>query len=51
MYLEDLYDYKNKLMEDLLTNENIVRLLDKDIKMEDAYKLAYKQVFPCELGI
>lgn len=48
MYLQDFYDYKNKLMEDLLTNEEVVRLLDADIEMEDAPRLAYKQVFPCE---
>jgi hypothetical protein len=35
-------------MEDLLTNEAIVRLLDQNISMEDAPTLAYKQVFPCE---
>lgn len=48
MYLQDFFDYKNKLMEDLLTNEEVVRLLDADIEMEDAPRLAYKQVFPCE---
>lgn len=48
MYLQDFYDYKNKLMEDLLTNEAIVKLLDKDVDLEDAQRLAYKQVFPCE---
>ena len=35
-------------MEDLLTSESIVRLLDDDISMDDAGKLAYKNVFPCE---
>ena len=47
MNLKDFYDYKNQLMEDLLTNEKIVGLLDDTISIEDAYKLAYKQVFPC----
>lgn len=48
MYLQDFYDYKNKLMEDLLTNKEIVRLLDEDIEFENSEQLAYKQVFPCE---
>lgn len=48
MQLQDLFDYKNQLMQDLLTNENIVRLIDSDIDMKDAYKLAYNKVFPYE---
>ena len=35
-------------MEDLLTNESIVRLLDDNVSMEDASKLAYSSVFPLE---
>ena len=35
-------------MEDLLTSESIVRLLDDDISMEDAGNLAYSHVYPCE---
>ena len=35
-------------MGDLLTNEEIVKLLDEDIALEDAGNLAYKSVFPCE---
>ena len=48
MQLQDFYDYKNKLMEDLLTHESIVSLINEDVKLEDAKSLAYKQVFPCE---
>ena len=48
MQLEDFYDYKNKLMEDILTNETLVKLINEDIDMKDAYKLAYDQVFPAE---
>lgn len=48
MQLEELYDYKNKLMEDLLTNEEIVKLIDPTISLEDAPSLAYSKVFPCE---
>ena len=48
MQLQEFFDYKNQLMEDLLTSEPIVRLLDDDISMDDAGKLAYKNVFPYE---
>ena len=48
MQLEEFYDYKNKLMEDLLTNESIVHLIDEKIPLDSATALAYSQVFPCE---
>lgn len=48
MQLQEFYDYKNQLMEDLLTNENIVKLLDETIALQDAAALAYSQVFPYE---
>lgn len=48
MQLEELYDYKNRLMMDLLTHESIVSLIDETVPIEDARSLAYKNVFPCE---
>lgn len=48
MQLEELFGYKNVLMKKLLTSETIVRLLNDDIKMEDAKQLAYDQVYPTE---
>lgn len=49
MHLRDFYDYKNQLMKDLLTNEEIVRLIDEEVPLEEAYeRLAYVRVFPCE---
>lgn len=48
MQLQDFFDYKNKLMEDLLTNETIVNLIDEDVRFEDAKSLAYNNVFPYE---
>lgn len=48
MHLSEFFDYKNKLMEDLLTNEEIVHLLNKDINMPMAKSLAYNLIFPCE---
>ena len=47
--LDELYDYKNQLMEDLLTNENILLLLDDNYEtITDPKDLVYKQVFPYE---
>lgn len=46
--IQEFYDYKTTLMEDLLTDKTIVDLLDRNIKLEDASKLAYKYVFPYE---
>lgn len=48
MQLAEFFDYKNRLMEDLLTNKEIVRLLDSNIELVNARKLAYTQVFPYE---
>lgn len=48
MQLAEFYDYKNQLMGDILTNERIVHILNKDIDMCDAASLAYSQVFPYE---
>lgn len=48
MQLEDFFDYKNQLMEDILTTESIVKLIDEDTDLSNASKLAYNQVFPCE---
>lgn len=49
MQLNEFFDYKNQLMEDLLTNPKIVRLLDDDFEPTgDPGSLVYKQVFPME---
>lgn len=49
MLLEEFYDYKNQLMEDILTTEPIVRLMyEGDRYNIPAYDLAYTQVFPYE---
>lgn len=48
MQLSEFFDYKNKLMEDLLTNPEIVKLLDKDLDFKNAKSLAYTHVFPYE---
>lgn len=47
--LEEFFDYKNRLMEDLLTNETVRRLLSDDAEtVTSPEALMYKQVFPFE---
>lgn len=49
MLLDEFYDYKNQLMEDILTTKSIVDLLGDDVKHNiPAIELAYTQVFPFE---
>lgn len=48
MQLSEFFDYKNKLMEDLLTNPEIVKLLDNSVEPKNAKQLAYTHVFPYE---
>lgn len=49
MQLEEFFDYKNRLMEDLLTSKPIVLLLSDDQKViEKPETLIYEQVFPYE---
>lgn len=49
MKLDELFDYKNQLMMDLATNEEIVKLLDDSNEMvENPTELIYKRIFPYE---
>lgn len=48
MQLDEFYKYKNKLMEDLLTDQEIVSLVNEHIPFSQADTLAYSQVFPFE---
>ena len=49
MQLEEFFDYKNQLVQDLLTNETIVRLLsDYCVLINNPETLVYNQVFPYE---
>lgn len=48
MYLSEFFNYKNKLMEDLLTSEKVVKLVKPEIDFEDANTLAYTHIFPYE---
>lgn len=47
--LDELFDYKNQLMDDMLTNEQIIRLLSDDGETLTAPEnLVYTQVYPYE---
>lgn len=46
--LEEFFDYKNQLMQDLLTNDAIISLVEKGTPTERANELAYTRVFPYE---
>ena len=48
MQLKEFYDYKNQLMKDILTKEKIISLISEDTTIDNAKKLAYTQVYPCD---
>lgn len=51
MALDEFFDYKNKLMEDLITNPEIVRLLNNECVVKEYQNpgsLIYTQIFPYE---
>lgn len=49
MQLEEFFDYKNRLIEDLLTSKPIVHLLNDSFEViEQPGVLVYEQVFPYE---
>ena len=49
MQLQEFFDYKNQLMDDILTDDSIVDLIDDVHECKgDASKLVYTQVFPFE---
>lgn len=49
MQLDEFFDYKNRLMEDLLTSKRIVTLLSDDCEtIRSPDSLVYSQVFPYE---
>lgn len=49
MQLEEFFDYKNRFVEDIVTNKEIVKLLAEDGGgVADPVELVYSQVFPYE---
>lgn len=48
MQLEEFFDYKNQLLDDILTDQEIVNLINSNIDFDNATSLMYKQVFPYE---
>ena len=48
MNLQELFDYKNQLMGDLITTKEIVELMGDNVTLDNANELPYRQIFPCE---
>lgn len=48
MQLEELFDYKNRLVYDLLSNEKIVEIISRGFPVDDPADLVYKRIFPYE---
>lgn len=48
MHLDELFHYKNQLLEDMLTDEEIVHLINDDVDLEHAGSLVWDQVMPVE---
>ena len=48
MNLEELYEYKNQFVQDIVTQNSIVNLLDGKCTDEGRKRLVYSQIFPYE---
>lgn len=48
MNLDEFYNYKNQLVNDILTNKSIVRLLNDTVDPDHPESLLYTQVYPFE---
>lgn len=48
MNLDEFYNYKNQLIEDIVTDTEIVKLVNPNVDIEHATSLIYTQIFPFE---
>ena len=49
MQLNEFFEYKNQLIKDLLTSEEIIRLVDdENVSGDDPASLVYRQIYPYE---
>ena len=48
MHLDEFFHYKNQLLDDLLTDEEIVGLINSDVTLDQAQTLVWDQVMPVE---
>ena len=48
MQLDELFDYKNQFMEDLVTNPEVVNLINEHTDPDEPESLIYTQIFPYE---
>lgn len=48
MYLAELFDYKNRLVKDMLTDEEIIKLIDPNHTHRDPKDMVYDNINPYE---
>ena len=48
MQLDEFFNYKNQFMEDLVTNPEVVNLINERVSPDNAGELIYTQIFPYE---
>jgi hypothetical protein len=48
MRLEEFFDYKNRLVKDMLTEEEIVSLIDPNKNYDDPRDMVYDNIYPFE---
>lgn len=48
MQLDEFFNYKNKFMDDILSDDSIVKLINNKYSISNSANLVYKQVFPYE---
>ena len=48
MHLEEFFDYKNRLIKDMLTDKEIVGLIDPNEMYEDPREMVYQNINPFE---
>ena len=49
MQLQEFFDYKNQLMDDLLTNQKIIELINHNITLDNAKELVYFSNIPLRI--
>lgn len=48
MELYEFFNYKNQVINDILTNEKIIELIDPSVDIKDVHKLVYNHIYPYE---
>ena len=48
MYLEEFYDYKNRLIKEIITDDDMVDLIDPNHTVDDPFDMIYENINPYE---